>query len=532
MAGKRPAGGRPPNLLCAPKTPDNPAEVGSRGPVSPPAAAILAGVAWDSFLAQIGDWLAERGLYVRDARWVVGVSGGPDSTLLLHVLRELSVRHHLNWQLHVAHLHHGLRGAEADADAGFVRDLAARLNAAFHEEKADIRAAVEREGGSTEEVARRHRYAFLERVALRAGSESVAVAHHADDNVETLIHRVCRGTGLRGLAGMSDVRPMQTGSRIQLVRPFLPVRRKTIEALCEARGFETRTDSTNLSTEFTRGRIRTVVLPLLRSALNPNVDEALLRLAELARGMSAYLEDAAARTFDSLLVSESPGRIVLNTVALLSKQRIVQAEIVRRAVALVLGGEEELGFSHLETVLRLAEDSSSGKELHLPGPVLVRKQYDRLEFRPLSQDEPSPELASVFVQCPGRTPLPGTGFELSAEIRPLEPGKIDELRRTPHPHEEWIDFERVRLPLIVRGRRDGDRFRPLGAPGAKTLSDFLGDEKVDPQTRARTGVLCDQDGPIWVMPLRIDERVKLRPGTRTALRLVLSPAAPRSGDAS
>lgn len=478
---------------------------------------------WDSLLTQVHEWLDQRGLANPGASWVVGVSGGPDSTLLLHAMQALSQRAGMDWRLHTAHLHHGLRGEEADEDEVFVRRLAEQLGIPFHAEKADLRATIDREGGSTEEVARRHRYAFLERVALTTGSECVAVAHHADDNAETILHRICRGTGLRGLGGMSEMRPIQSGSRIMLVRPLLTQRRATIEEICRQRGFESRIDRTNLTAEFTRGKIRNVILPQLRELLNPNVSEALLRLAEQARGMGHYLEDAAARTFDSLLVSESPGKIVLNTSALLSKQRIIQAEVVRRAIALLLSGDEDLSFTHLESVLRLADDPGSGKELHLPGPILVRKQYDRLEFSPLTATEPVQALEAVFVRCPGRTPLPELGYELMVELRDVEASRIEQLRQQRNPSEEWLDYERVRLPLLVRGRREGDRFWPLGAPGAKSLSDFLGDEKIDPQLRARTGILCDQEGPVWVMPLRIDDRVKLRATSTRALRLVLTP---------
>ena len=488
-------------------------------------------VNWDAFIAQLGEWFESRGLLVPAARWVVGVSGGPDSTLLLHAMRELSERRELRWALHAAHLHHGLRGKAADADADFVAALADQLGLPCHQERVDIPAEVAERGGSTEEIARQRRYEFLERVTLKTGSECVAVGHHADDNAETVLHRICRGTGLRGLAGMADVRAIQPASRVRLVRPLLQQRRATIKALCAERGIEFRTDATNEGLEFARGRIRNSVLPLLRDALNPGVTDALLRLAEQARWLGTYLEDAAARTFDSLIVSEGPCRIVLNTNALLSKQRIIQAEVVRRAVSQVLGGEQDLGFAHVEAVLKLAAERSSGKELHLPGPVLVRKSYERLEFCPLAESEPTPELHPVFVKCPGRTVLPALGAELTTEVCAVDAEKIDELRAAANPYEEWLDYERVRPPLVVRGRREGDRFWPLGAPGSKRLSEFFIDEKVEPSLRARTGILCDQEGPVWVMPLRINERVKLRSTSRRALHLVLTPGAATRADA-
>jgi tRNA(Ile)-lysidine synthase len=479
-------------------------------------------VNWDTFLTQVQGWLDARKLLLPGTTWVVGLSGGPDSTLLLHALRGISDRAELRWKLVGAHFHHGLRGEEADADERFVAELVDHLGGTFRSERIDIRAAVAEEGGSTEEVARTRRYDFLERVALQTGSELVTVAHHADDNAETVLHRICRGTGLRGLAGIHEVRPIRPNSHIRLVRPLLTQRRETIEELCAAQGFQTRTDSTNRSPEFTRGRIRYTVMPMLREMLNPQVADALLRLSEHARWLGNYLEDAAARTFESLVISEGSGHLVLNTRGLLGKQKIIQAEVIRRALALIAPGEQDLSFGHIDTVLRLAEDPGSGKEVHLPGPVLVRKQYDRLEFRPLASVEPPPDLGTVFINCPGRTALPMLGMELSAEICEVSADRMESLRRNTNRMEEWLDFELVQPPLLVRGRRDGDRFRPLGAQGTKTVGDFFTEQKVDPDIRQRTGLLCDQEGVLWVMPLRIDERAKLRPRTRRALHLVLT----------
>lgn len=480
-------------------------------------------VTWDSFLNQLQAWLETRHLLTEGTSWVIGLSGGPDSTVLLHALRDLSERADRGWKLHASHFQHGLRGAEGDADAAFVAALATELNVPFHTERADIQAAAEQGEGSIEEVARQRRYDFLERVALKVGSELVAVAHHADDHAETVLHRICRGTGLRGLVGIRDIRPIQPASHVRVVRPLLRQRRATIEEMCALRGFATRTDSTNRSPDFTRSRIRYEVMPMLAGLLNPQVTDALLRLSEHARWLGNYLEDAAARTHESLVIAERPGYIVLNNHALRGKQRIIQAEVVRRAVTLVLAREQDLGFAHIDAILRLVDDPASGKEVHVPGPVVVRRQYDRLEFRPLAADEPPPELGTIFIQCPGRTTLPLLGYELHVEICSVGPLKIKALQQNTNPHEEWLDLERIQPPLLVRGRREGDRFHPLGAPGAKTIGDFLSNEKIAPADRLRTGILCDQVGPLWVMPLRIDERAKLRLTTRRALRLMLAP---------
>jgi tRNA(Ile)-lysidine synthase len=477
-------------------------------------------VAWDAFIRELADWLDERGFLVPRRRWVLGVSGGSDSTLLTHAMHAVNSQRGLSWRLELAHLHHGLRGKEADEDVEFVRKLAEEFGLNFHAERVDLGSG-EAGKGASEEVAREHRYAFLERIALKTGSEVVAVGHHADDDAETIFHRILRGTGLRGLAGMSVMRPLRADGRVQLVRPLLHQRRARIESLLEAQGIVYRTDSTNSENNYTRNLIRNELLPAIRRDINPNVTEAIIRLAEQARWLGTYLQDAAARTFDSLVLDESPRHVVLSAPVLLGKQRIIQAEVIRIAASLVIGGEQDLGFNHIEAVLELAAEKQSGKEVHLPGPVAVRKQYDRVEFRPLSDARQLPELTPMFVNCPGQTRLAALEAELEIHEEIVDASKIDALREENSPFEEWLDFERVLPPLFVRGRQEGDRFHPLGAPGAKTLSEFFIDEKIDPAKRARTGILCDQAGPIWVMPLRIDERVKLRPRSRRALRLNL-----------
>lgn len=474
---------------------------------------------WNSLLDHLENWLRERRLLDADQRWVVGVSGGPDSTLLLHAMHALSETRGLNLSLCAAHFHHGLRGADADADAEFAAQCADQLNVAFHREDGKLAAQLERGGASTEELARDERYAFLERIALRTGSDLVAVGHHADDNTETVLQRICRGTGLRGLAGMRDIRELQPGSRVRLVRPFLPLRRTDLLEICAQQQIAFRHDPSNESSEFTRNRIRHEILPMLREKINRNVDDALLRLAEQARWLGTYLEDTAERALDSMLVAQESGLVALSISELLKKHRIIQAGALRRAVFVLLGEEIDLGFHHIESLLKLAADATSGKEVHLPGPIVARKQYDRLELRPLSRNEQTVELTPVVINIPGSTLLPDISVELHAELRDVAADEIAALCRQDDPREEWIDYDQIRPPLVVRGRQNGDRFWPLGAPGSKRISDFLIGEKVESEKRARTGVLCDQDGPVWVMPLRIDERVKLRGSTRRALHL-------------
>jgi tRNA(Ile)-lysidine synthase len=483
----------------------------------------------DPFVQQVRESIETDRLLGDDEPVIVGVSGGADSMALMHALASMFGADACR-RLHVAHLHHGLRGEAADADAAFVANQAARLNLPCTVEPENIQASTGG-GRGIEEVARDRRHAFFQRVALRTGIGVVAVAHHADDNVETILHRILRGTGLRGLRGIPAGREIAPGSGIRLVRPLLAFRRDALAAYCSRCDIDFRADETNTDETFTRNRLRASVLPMLRETVNPAVDDALLRLSEQARWVESYLSETAQRMFEALVVQCTDRELVLNVHALIGKSRIIQAELVRQAVRFFELGEQDLTFGHLTAVLDLAAGNVSGKQLHLPGGLIVVKDYGRLSFA--IPDHPPREVVApeVRVDLPGETILPVRRLRIQADettraaLSGDGPASIASWKRRKPRHEEWLDRDEVHPPLVVRARRPGDRFWPLGAPGSKRIADFLSDEKVSQAERGQVAVLCDQLGPIWLIPYRIDERVKLTPATRNVLKLTATPLA-------
>jgi tRNA(Ile)-lysidine synthase len=298
-----------------------------------------------SLSARVADFVARHELLPRGAVVVVGVSGGADSIALLHGLRALGREHDHPLRLHVAHLHHGIRGADADADAAFVESLAADLGLPCIRDHVDIPKLHASESGSREELARRERYRFFERAAARCGADHIAVGHHADDQAETVLHRIVRGTGLRGLAGMAPVRTLRGVEGCRLVRPLLCVTRKEILAYLESGGMAYRTDATNADRDLTRNRIRGELLPELARDYNPRVRAALVRLAEQAGGAYAFIDATAIKTLAAVTVRADAGEVVLNAEALARKDRMVQAEVFRRVLGRFDCGEQRLAFS-------------------------------------------------------------------------------------------------------------------------------------------------------------------------------------------
>ncbi len=463
--------------------------------------------------------LLAKKLVKRDDTIVVGVSGGPDSMALLHML--LALNQTMDWELklHAAHLNHGLRADEGEKDAAFVQAAADSLSLPCTIDTRDIAAISKSQGVGIEEAGRIERYAFAERVCLKIGAKTVALGHHADDNAETILHRIIRGTGLRGLAGIPVCRPLTPESEIRIVRPLLRMSRQTLVNYLADQGIAYREDRTNERNEPTRNRIRNVVLPLLESDVNPQVRDALARLGEQAQWMEEYLRDTVQRTLNTLLISRTDQTLSLNVDGLARKSRVIQTEIVRAAYRSFGLGEQSLAFSHLTAALDLISDSSSGKRLQLPGGMVVEKRYHLLIFS-VPTDEPRELIASeVAIHLPGRTLLPVRRLEIQCHISDVVASEIPRLRRSAEKLNEYVDLESIHPPLVVRTRKPGDRFLPLGAPGSKKLSDFLIDAKVDPQERDRIAVLCDQLGPIWIIGHRIDDRVKMTALTKRVLQL-------------
>lgn len=466
--------------------------------------------------------LSEK-LLDKDDAVVVGVSGGPDSMALLYMLLELNRSHGWDLRVHVAHLNHQIRGEESEKDAAFVQAAADQLSLPCTIDSRNVPQLAEERGVSLEEAARQERYEFFGRVCLQAGARAVAVGHHADDNAETILHRILRGTGLRGLAGIPQSRPLAPGSDIRIVRPLLRFNRADLLKYLADEGVAFREDRSNLSVEPMRNRLRNTILPAVEAEVNPQAREALNRLGEQARWLEEFLGETVQRTFETLIISRTDQVITLNADALLRKSRIVQTELIRLAYRSFGLGEQDLGFHHLVSVQDLIADPASGKQAILPGGMIVEKRYGQLSFS-LPCDEPRETMASeVAIQVPGHTILPMRRLELECRVDETAPEEIPGLRRAGNRFEERLDFEAVHPPLVVRGRRPGDRFFPLGAPGSKKLSDFLNAAKVDPKERERVAVLCDHLGPIWIIGHRIDDRVKLTALTRQVLHLKAKP---------
>ena len=445
-------------------------------------------------------------------RVVVGVSGGPDSTALLAVLAALRER----WQLHlvVAHLDHGLRGQASRQDADFVRRLAERFRAAFVLEQVAVEQLARRWSTSIEAAGRRARYAFFDRVAADQACTRVAVGHHRDDQVETVLLRFLSGAGSDGLAGM----PFRRG---RIIRPLLERSRTEILAYLKRRQLPFREDESNRSPQFARNRVRNQLLPWLRGQFNRRIDEAIWRLSRLLADEVAYLEAEAAALVERARLRLPAGRW-FDAAALAAAPVALRRRALRQILWSLVAGEDALRLEahHLEaldTVVR-----GSRQAIILPGGVRAEHQQGRLLLMPVAcetRDDP-PDAANEVreLPVPGQVALWEPWPLLWAEVLPEPPGDRRELARPGH---AYLDYDALGCPgrLYVRRWQAGDRLRPLGAPGTRKLQDVFVDRRIPRRLRGCIPLVTLSDGILWVVGVTIADHARVRPATRAVLHL-------------
>jgi tRNA(Ile)-lysidine synthase len=461
--------------------------------------------------ARVLKFIREHNLLGEDRLLVVGVSGGADSVCLLHVLAEL--RNTLGIKLHIAHLNHMLRGAESDADADYVSSLARKLGIPAAIERRKVKAYQKQHHLSVEEAAREIRYAFFSEVACSLGADTVAVGHTADDQVETILMHLVRGTGLAGMRGMQPLSTLRSpdGNSLKIVRPLLGVRRAETEAYCAAQDLAARSDSSNRLPDYLRNRIRSQLIPLLRE-YNPDIDKALLRMASAADSDLAYIEAETSRLEDSVASEQSEG-IAIDRAEFSRLQPALKRHLVRSALQRLLGELRDIEAVHIESLVE-ALAKPAGKRLSLPKGLAFHGDYRY----GLITAKKSPHSRFPVLEGEHRLDITGEtefcGWKVRSRILKRRPEESGEEKM-----KACFDLDVVGHKLTVRARRRGDRFQPLGMESPKKLQDFMVDAKIPRAWRDNVPLVCSSQHILWVVGWRIDHRARVTASTKRVLCL-------------
>ncbi len=464
----------------------------------------------------------------RGATLVVAASGGPDSTALLRSLYRL--REEFRLTLHVAHLNHDFRGAEADHDAAFAQRLADGLGLPCSIDKQDP-IAYQRERGvsSFEQAAREMRYSFLAAVAVSSGASAVALGHTADDQAETVLLHLLRGSGLHGLRGMAEVAEWpwpEPRPGPLLFRPLLGVAKADTAAYCRSLGQPYRQDSGNYMWRFTRNKVRLDLMPRLARDYNPRVRDALARLSRAATEEVDYIEGELARHWPRIAHGHG-GTVALSVPELLVLHPALQRHALRRAYTEIAGDARRLGESHLEAMLLLLGSRHGGRVLNLPRGVRARLDGDTLRVgRHMELPGLLPELLGEHnVRIPME---PGEnldievgGWRLSMQV--VEAGSVG----LDESFGSWKFSARLNRDALgevamLRTRRPGDRFEPSGMNGTKKLQDFYTDAKIPREQRDHVPLLVCDNGIAWVAGHRVARWATVDDGA-SALSITITP---------
>ncbi|MFC1947354.1 tRNA lysidine(34) synthetase TilS [Chloroflexota bacterium] len=464
----------------------------------------------ESLELRVLQFIRNNSLFLDTSKLLVAVSGGPDSVCLLLVLMRL--RDELSIDLHIAHLNHKLRDVESDNDAEYVSKLAQKLGLPVTIDKRDVGEYRTKHGGTVEEAAREVRYDFLAETVKFVGAEAVAVGHTRDDNIETIIMHLIRGTGTRGLRGLKPVTQLNsTTGAVKVLRPLLEINRDETVGYCLANGYEPRIDISNESLAPLRNRIRHQFIPLLES-YNQQVGEALLRDARIAGDELDFLDMATGELWGNI-VEKRKNTVIIDKKGFLGLPSALQRHLLRQTIETIAGSLKDIEVRHIELIMD-ALDLQAGKRITLPEGLIFIVEYDRfLLTREVASLSPLPSLDSEHVlNIPGQTKF--SGWEARVDV--MYPEQMDEIDNN---FVAYFDYDKVGNKLIVRPRKTADRFFPLGMDQPKKVGEFMIDAKIPRTWRKRVPVVCSPEQIIWIAGYRIDDRVKVTDDTRQVLRL-------------
>ena len=434
---------------------------------------------------------------------IAAVSGGPDSVCLLNVLSHLSEEFQL--KLVVAHYNHGLRESEDESETILVEKHANSKSLSFETEKNH---SLKDRLSSVEENARDARYKFLEKIVKKYNAQKIAMGHTLNDQAETVIMRLLRGSGASGLAGIPPVRD----SRI--IRPLIEMNRKDIISYLEYNKLPYAVDSSNSNFRFLRNRIRAELLPLMQD-YQPRLIQHLGQLSDMIREEDSFIESLA-EDWTNKKILETDKDLIIPLAAFTMLQAPLKNRVLRCALKRVKKNLRRISHNHIVSISNLADSKKSQTSIDLPDNIRVRKVYDKLIIT--ASDKASPMNFKIEIDGPGTFQIEALGRSVRIEEKTGSRDIISEISNK----KAFLDADKINYPLHIRNIRPGDRFIPLGMKGAKKVKDFFIDCKVSSETRAVTPILLSGDIPVWVCGFRIDERFKITQMTRNILKITIS----------
>lgn len=481
----------------------------------------------DSFIRQfqqkVLDTILTYRLTAEGESVLAGVSGGPDSVCLLHVLHSLADTLHI--EIHAVHINHMLRGDEAKADEDYTADLCRELGVPFSIIYADVSLLARQQGKSLEEAGREARYGEFGRISKKIGAAKIAVAHNRNDQAETVMMHIIRGTGTAGLVGMEHIRG-------NVIRPLLDIPRSEIERYCAEAGLHPRTDSTNLKEDFTRNKVRIGLLPYMSKQFGVDIIDSLCRLSENAAEDNRYLDACALAAYEKAVrIKETDrfeigktGKVELNLERLRAMDPAILSRVMKLAALHAAGSSSGIGSAHYRILSDLVTNGATGSVAELPNGIRASISYDILRVYTKEYEAERNKSNPAFCRplaIPGITAVPELGAEISAEVVSID--NIDKCETMGYnPLVQYFDYDRINEGINIRNRQSGDIFKPLRSNGTKKLKEYFIDIKVPRDERDRIPLVCMGNEAVWVVGYKISDKFKVTENTKSILKLEYS----------
>ena len=436
---------------------------------------------------------------------IVAVSGGPDSMCLLHLLNQLSKQ--LQLKLIVAHVNHCLRGLEADKDQEFVHNFCEDFKIECYSKRIDINEIAKINNVSSETAGRNARYEYFNELKNKFKANKIALAHNANDQAETILMRIIRGTGLEGLVG---IKPVRDGI---FIRPLIDITRNKIEEYCDRNNINPRIDKTNSQNIYTRNKIRLELIPYIEKNFNSDIVTGLIRLGDIAKKDNDFIEKQVDFSYKKYCYTKQ-GKGIIKGEAF-NEDEAVLSRLIRRTFQEVNGNLYNFEKVHIYDIISI-QKQGTGKEVTLPssvnaindyGDIIITKKQKSSEF----------ERYEFYLHINEKNIIQHIGNNIILKLLENE----NKINLTEKPNIRNFDFDKIKGDIIVRNRKGGDKFTPFGMKGTKKLKDLFIDLKVKKEERDKIPLICFGGDIAWIVGYRVSDKFKITDNTKNILQIKL-----------
>ena len=464
-------------------------------------------------LQKVIDFADKHCMIEKGDKIIVALSGGPDSICLIHMLSKLRDKYDI--KLYAAHINHCLRGKESDEDESYAEKFCEEIGIEFYSKRVDINEMAQKLNMSSETAGREARYNFFEELKFKLGANKVALAHNLNDQAETVLMRIIRGSGIEGLQG---IKPIRDGIYI---RPILVLSRSEIENYCEENRLNPRTDKSNFENIYNRNKVRLELIPYIKENFNKDIINTLNRLAGIVSRDNEYMESIAQEKY--LVYCVTKGNIVTLSGELVKEQEAIVSRVIRKALLEIKGDLKNIELIHVNDIIELFT-LGTGKGIHLPGGIHAENIYGDINIYKYNKDKANKATKENYLlleknHSTYEIPTVKSVNENNAFIRIRLVEKGENINFSEDTLKKYFDYDKIKRSITLRYRRQGDRYTPYGMKGSKKVKDLFIDLKIPKDERDSIPLICFDEEIAWVVGYSVSNNYNVTKSTKNILEI-------------